>query len=162
MKDPYHFVKACRKVGGPENETVIKCLHYPPILKARTQKDGQIRCGEHSDFSLITLLFQDDKGGLEVQAKDGDFIPVPPIEGTIVVNIGDTMQRLTVDKLVSNVHRVVMPTTDEAKRSSRFSIAFFYNADRDYVVTCIGDSDKYEPITMAEFLKQKLEAVYLK
>ncbi|XP_070532481.1 uncharacterized protein [Ptychodera flava] len=162
LEDPYHFVKACRGIGGPENETVIKCIHYPAILENTDLKDDQIRCGEHSDLGLITLLFQDDKGGLEVQTKDGDFIPVPPIEGTIVVNIGATMQRWTADKLVSNVHRVVMPTTDEVKHLSRFAIAFFYNSDNDYVVTCIDGSDKYEPITMAEFLNQRLETVYLK
>ncbi|XP_070532482.1 uncharacterized protein [Ptychodera flava] len=161
LKDPYHFVKANKEIGGSENETMMRYIHYPAIEDDTELVEGQIRCGEHTDFGLITLLFQDDKGGLEVQTKDGEFIPVPPIEGTIVVNIGDLMQRWTTDKLVSNVHRVVMPKDEDARRSSRLSISFFYYPDRDYVVNCIDGSDKYQPITMGEFLKQKLEEAYL-
>ncbi|XP_070532477.1 uncharacterized protein [Ptychodera flava] len=160
LEDPYHFVKATREIHSFGNETMMRCVHYFAMTKDTELKEDQIRCGEHSDFCLITLLFQDDKGGLEVQTQDGEFIPVVPIEGTVVVNIGDFMQRWTADKLVSNVHRVVMPTTDGAKHSSRFSIAFFYNADKDHVATCIDGSDKYQPITMVEFMKQKLEETY--
>src|SRR5690349_755271 len=58
----------------------------------------------HLQFSrTLTVLFQDDVGGLEVETADGKFIPAVPIEGTVVINIGDLMQRWTSDVLRSTV-----------------------------------------------------------
>ncbi|CAG2238910.1 unnamed protein product [Mytilus edulis] len=83
-------------------------------LKLEVQ--GQVRCGEHSDYGTLTLLFQDNIGGLEVKSRDGEYIQAPPIPGTIVVNIGDLMQRWTSDKLIANKHRVLIPTEEMKKK----------------------------------------------
>ena len=50
----------------------------------------QVQLGEHTDYGTLTLLFQRNVGGLEVQTRrGGDYVPAPPIHGTILVNIGD-------------------------------------------------------------------------
>ncbi len=71
----------------------LRLLHYPPLQQP--PKLGQVRAGEHSDYGSITLLFQDEVGGLEVQTASGEWIAAPPIPGTVVVNTGDLMQRWT-------------------------------------------------------------------
>lgn len=54
-------------------------------------------------YSTLTVLFQDDVGGLEVETAKGVFVPATPIPGTVVINIGDLMQRWTSDVLRSTV-----------------------------------------------------------
>ncbi|XP_070532483.1 uncharacterized protein [Ptychodera flava] len=158
LEDPYLFVKAHEGIGGPDNDSAMRLLYYPPVPE--NVDIDQVRCGEHSDYGSITLLFQDSQGGLEVQVKDGDFIPATPIDGAVVVNIGDLMQRWTSDRFVSNVHRVVLPKTEDAGRSPRQSIAFFHNSDNMYVVRCVDGSDKYPPIATSLYLQQKFSATY--
>ncbi|XP_070532484.1 uncharacterized protein [Ptychodera flava] len=158
LEDPYLFVKAHEGIGGPHSDTAMRFLYYPPVPE--NVEVNQIRCGEHSDYGSITLLFQDSQGGLEVRAKNGEFIPATPIDGAIVLNIGDLMQRWTSDKLVSTVHRVVVPESEEAKRSLRRSIAFFHHPDNTHVVTCVDGSNKYPPITNDVYLQQRFSATY--
>ncbi|GMI97377.1 hypothetical protein like AT1G55290 [Hibiscus trionum] len=61
----------------------------------------------HSDGSLITVILQDDNGGLYVRATDGSWIHVQPINGALIVNIGDVLQIMSNDKYKSVEHRVV-------------------------------------------------------
>ena len=72
--------------------------HYPSIDAEKARSIGVPRLSAHRDFSpSITLLFQDDVGGLEVQRlemKEG-FVPVPPIKDTLVMNVGDVLMRWT-------------------------------------------------------------------
>ncbi len=56
-----------RYIGMAENPSVLRLLYYPPLPEESNIKPGQVRCGEHSDYGTITLLFQDDVGGLEVK-----------------------------------------------------------------------------------------------
>ncbi|XP_002740773.3 uncharacterized protein LOC100371184, partial [Saccoglossus kowalevskii] len=100
IEDPLLFVKAHNGIGSPANDTALRTLWYPPIPNDEI-KPNQIRCGEHSDYGSVTLLFQDDVGGLQIKNIDGTFVDAKPLEGSILVNIGDLMQRWTSDKLVS-------------------------------------------------------------
>ncbi|XP_077986153.1 uncharacterized protein LOC144440641 [Glandiceps talaboti] len=161
LEDPLLFVKANKGAGTAENNTTMRTLYYPPIPDNVQLKPNQIRCGEHSDYGPITILFQDNHGGLEIKTKDGMFIPATPIEGTVVVNIGDTMQRWTTDKLISTVHRVVIPDIAASKTSYRQSMAYFSNLDSATVVRCIDGSDKYPPVTGGDYLHQRFEATFL-
>ena len=77
-----------------------------PDLKANLKADlkvNQLRCGEHTDYGALTILFQDSMGGLEVFNRQGRYVSAPPIPDTVVVNLGDLMQRWTADVLVSTV-----------------------------------------------------------
>lgn len=85
---------------------------------------GQVRAGEHSDYGSITLLFQDQRGGLQVKSPNGQFVDATPIEDTCVVNAGDLLARWSNDTIKSTIHRVVEPPQGEGDtHPPRYSIA---------------------------------------
>ena len=79
--------------SGHNNQ--LRLLHYPPIPAAELENESSARMPAHSDWGSITILFQDDCGGLEVenQTAPGTFIPVQPLKDAIVMNIGDLLMR---------------------------------------------------------------------
>lgn len=137
--------------------SALRVLHYPPHPGAF---DGNLYgAGPHTDYGGLTLLAQDDAGGLEVRRRDGEWIAVDPVPGTFVCNIGDAMMRWTNDIYVSNAHRVVNRSGRE-----RYSAAFFYEPNPDAIVACIpgceGDGAKYPPVPFAQYLRSRLEPTY--
>ncbi|GAB5437729.1 isopenicillin N synthase family dioxygenase [Falsiruegeria mediterranea] len=102
--------------------SIQRLLHYPP----QTGKidESVMGIGAHTDYGNLTILAQDDVGGLQVMNRDGDWVEGPPIPGTFVINIGDLVQRLTNDVYLANLHRVVNTSGRE-----RYSIPFFIDAD---------------------------------
>lgn len=160
LEDPYFFVKKhklCGKKGGVMN---LRTLFYPGVNKSDVI-DGQFRCGEHSDYGGVIFLIQ-DRPGLEVRNRKGHWTPAPPIDGTVVVNIGDLMQRWTSDKLVAGKHRVILPESEEELRKSRQSIIFFGQPDHDEIIECIDGSEKYPPVGSGEYFAQKLLSIFKK
>lgn len=115
---------AVRHVG--QNFT-LRLLHYPPLAQA--PKPGQIRAGAHSDYGTLTLLFQDEVGGLEVLNRNGDWMAAPAIPGAVLMNTGDMTERWSNDVFRSTKHRVGLPQGEMAGRD-RYSIAFFANPMR--------------------------------
>lgn len=88
----------------------LRLLHYPSIPVSLLQGGLGSRAGSHSDYGSLTLLFQDNVGGLEVQdPSTGEFVSAPPIKDTIVINVGDLLARWSNDTLRSTLHRVVAP-----------------------------------------------------
>ncbi|XP_020913405.1 2-oxoglutarate-dependent dioxygenase htyE [Exaiptasia diaphana] len=96
IKSPDWLIKAHQNIGKPINSTAMRILYYPPITNDYVIKKDQVRCGEHSDYGSITLLFQDELGGLQVLPVHGDYIPAPTLPGCVIVNIGD-LQNVTRD-----------------------------------------------------------------
>ncbi|MEH2452866.1 isopenicillin N synthase family dioxygenase [Nostoc sp.] len=144
-----------------QNHT-LRWLHYPS-LQTRT-KPGQVRAGEHSDYGSITLLFQDDVGGLEVQTASGEWIAAPIIPDTVIVNTGDLIQRWTNHVFCSTKHRVMIPS-DNRVNQSRYSIAFFCHPNDDIEIACLESCQKeqspiYPPILAREYLLSRLQATY--
>jgi isopenicillin N synthase-like dioxygenase len=138
---------------------ILRLLHYPPHPG---EFDGSVYgAGAHTDYGNLTLLAQDETGGLEVRRRDGTWVGVPPQPGTFVCNIGDCLMRWTNDVYVSNAHRVVNRSGRE-----RFSIAYFGDPNADALVACLptvlapGEQPKYAPITYAEYLRSRYEATY--
>ncbi|MBN3873977.1 isopenicillin N synthase family oxygenase [Nostoc sp. JL33] len=144
-----------------QNHT-LRSLHYPRLQTP--PKPGQVRAGEHSDYGSITLLFQDDVGGLEVQTISGEWIAAPAIPDTVVVNTGDLMQRWTNHVFCSTKHRVMIPS-DNRVNQSRYSIAFFCHPNDHTEIACLESCQKeqspiYPPILAGEYLLQRLQATY--
>lgn len=146
---PGHFDASMR---GPTCTT--RLLHYPP-QPVRAQP-GQIGCGAHTDWGALTLLAQDDAGGLQVQRTDGSWLDVQPLPDALVVNTGDMMQRWTNDRWRSTVHRVV----NRRAGRDRWSIAYFFDLDADAVIeplpTCVSAErpPRYGPLSAGEHLAE--------
>lgn len=140
-----------------ENVT-LRFLHYPAGLLPSSS--AQLGAGAHTDYGSITLLFQDEVGGLEVQRADGAWQPAPPVQGAALVNTGDLMERWTNGRFRSTVHRVppISGTRD------RHSIALFVDPDAAVEVKCFEScvsSDRpprYPGITAGEHIRRKLAA----
>ncbi|KAI9447957.1 Clavaminate synthase-like protein [Lactarius indigo] len=154
-----------------EQQHNLRLLSYPSIKTSLLQKDGQARAGAHSDYGTLTLLFQDNVGGLEVEnPHTKHFQPAKPIPGTIVVNAGDLLSRWTNDVLRSTLHRVVAPPIQgaggEGMTPARQSIAFFCNPNRGVEVSCLpnchwpGNEAKYAPVRADEYLVSRLAETY--
>jgi len=110
---------------GTPNQT-MKIIRYPG--RARDASDQGV--GAHKDSGLLTLLVQDDRGGLQVQAEDGHWIDAVPVPGTFVVNIGELLELASNGYLKATVHRVVSPPPG----TERLSVAFFLGARLDATV----------------------------
>jgi len=138
----------------------LRFLHYPAGLAARGH--AQLGAGAHTDYGSITLLFQDDVGGLEVRGMDGRWHTASPIPGTVVVNTGDLMERWTNGRLRSTLHRV-RPVRGGR---DRYSIALFVDPDTDVSVetidSCISEThpNAFEPITAGEHIRRKIAATH--
>ena len=79
----------------PGHNNQLRLLHYPPVPASLIESQKAIRMDAHSDWPSITLLFQDDCGGLQIENPKvkGEFIDVPPLKDAIVMNLGDLMMR---------------------------------------------------------------------
>jgi isopenicillin N synthase-like dioxygenase len=105
---------------GSSPYVLMKHIGYHPQPGAHARLQG---VAAHLDFSLVTLTLQDDVGGLEVQRPSGEWVAVPPVRGTWLVNVGELLQFVTGGHLVATPHRVVNPSVSR----SRFSIPVFVN-----------------------------------
>jgi isopenicillin N synthase-like dioxygenase len=102
---------------------LFRIFRYPP------SRPGGWGVGEHTDYGLLTLMAQDTAGGLQVRGADG-WIDAPPIDGTLVCNVGDMLERLSGGRLVSAPHRVINTSGRE-----RLSFPVFYDPDFEALMT---------------------------
>lgn len=156
--DRNYFTETHREIFCGKNATTLRLTHYPPI--PLDLKPGSIRCGAHTDYGTITLLFQDSNGGLHVRDRGGNWISADPIPGTILVNVGDILQFWTSDKLIATEHRVLIPEDELRRRKSRRSIVLFVHPDSDVLIKPIDGSSNYKPITAKEYLFNKLSQTH--
>jgi isopenicillin N synthase-like dioxygenase len=144
--------------------SILRVIHYPPVLA----DVPNIRAGAHEDINVITLLLGADEGGLEVLARDGRWLPINPPAGSLVVNIGDMLQRLCNHVLPSTSHRVTNPKPERA-RFARYSMPYFLHFNPDFIIKtlpgCItpDNPDRYPvPIMAEDFLQERLREIKLK
>jgi len=102
-------------------------IYYPP--QPADSGNDQFGVAPHTDYGGLTLLNQDDTGGLQVRARSGEWVTAVPIPGTFVVNVGDLMARWTNDRFVSTPHRVV-----NSSKRARYSMALFFDPAFDTVI----------------------------
>lgn len=129
--DPHELTSRCSAGNGE-----VRITHYPPIPVEQLRTGSTFRISEHTDVGILTLLFQDSVGGLEIERQDNssEFMPVESSNiGEMIVNCGDTLQRWTANYLRSANHRVTYPQGLEENQDSlipaRYSVGFFGKAD---------------------------------
>ncbi|MDR3470399.1 MAG: 2-oxoglutarate and iron-dependent oxygenase domain-containing protein [Devosia sp.] len=137
--------------------TFLRLLHYP----TQPAEEGLFGSAPHTDYGFITLLAQDDVGGLEVKNKAGDWIAAPPIPDTFVMNVGDILARWSNDLFVSTPHRVINRSGRE-----RYSQPFFFDPSMDELIEALpptvpaGTSPKYAPVLYGEYLMERIDKNY--
>ncbi len=144
--------------------SILRPIHYPPIASPDVPN---VRAGAHEDINLITLLVGASAEGLEVLSRKGEWVPFTADADTIVVNIGDMLQRLTNHVYPSTTHRVVNPPGEKA-RQPRYSTPFFLHPNPDFMIAtlpgCISadNPNRYpEPILSQAYLEERLREIKL-
>jgi len=113
-------------------QTLLRVLRYPPLTGA--EPEGALRAAPHEDINLLTLLPAANEPGLQVRARDGQWLDVPCDFGMLIVNIGDMLQEASQGYYPSTTHRVVNPTGDAA-RKSRISLPLFLHPRPEVVLS---------------------------
>ena len=148
--------------AGHRETSTIRLNHYtvgdpvPADQRAGLENLGPVALGHHTDPGVLTLLIQDDTGGLQALNRSGAWIDVPPRPGTIVVNLGDVMQVWTNDRYRAAVHRVTPMTTTD-----RYSIPLFFNPSSDTIVEPVGElvdtQPRYRSFAWRDFIKGRMD-----
>lgn len=106
----------------------LKIVKYPDLAELGVEGEAQ-GVGPHKDSMLTSYLLQaSHHRGLQVQNHEGEWIDCPPIDGTLVVAVGQGMQALTRGVCLSTTHRVLSPARGAG---ARYSIPFFQGVSYD-------------------------------
>jgi isopenicillin N synthase-like dioxygenase len=136
-------------------------IHYPPkpVGQGGVSRTD-LGVGAHTDYGLVTVLWQDQVGGLEVQHED-QWLPVAPLPGALVINSGDLLARWSNDRLASTNHRVVSNGA-----SDRYSMAVFLDPNRETIVDptdCgleTGEEPHYLPIVVGDHIAARFDSSF--
>ncbi|KAI0811572.1 hypothetical protein GGR55DRAFT_643707 [Xylaria sp. FL0064] len=163
--------------SGVNNQ--LRLLHYPPVEVEKVVKGEVARMPAHSDWGTITMLFQDSRGGLQVEDPKGlgHCVDATPLPGALVMNVGDLLMRWSNDYLKSTLHRVTLPPLPQEEEEeggsrplmtrSRYSIPYLVAPDPMAVVECLStctnaqNPPRYPPITQEEYRKMRARGQYL-
>lgn len=138
--------------------TWLRLLHYP----ARPPRDDVYGSAPHTDFGCLTVLAQDDVGGLQVRTPDGTWVDAPHLPGSFVVNVGQMLHQWSNGRLLATPHRVINPTGGE-----RWSVPFFYDPNVAVTVEplrcCVDDAhpSRFAPVVFGDYVRHQLEGSYL-
>ncbi|KAL5569873.1 hypothetical protein UlMin_026448 [Ulmus minor] len=130
----------------------LRIINYTPPKNVEEEVEG---LGMHTDMSCITIVYQDEIGGLQVRSKEGRWLNINPCEETLVVNIGDLMEAWSNGKWRSSEHRVVLKRSDV----NRFSLAFFWCFEDQKVIFApnevVGEGHLrvYKPFVCEDYLR---------
>lgn len=138
--------------------TWLRLLHYPP--HPPEAPDDQFGSAPHTDYGFLTILAQDDSGGLQVRGNDGEWIDAAPVPGTFVVNVADILMRWTDGVLRSTPHRV-----RNLSGRDRYSLPYFYDPDMNSVVERLpgpnaGAAPRWGPVRFGDYVMERLDKNY--
>ncbi len=131
--------------------------HYPPV----PAEDNQFGIAPHSDHGFLTLLPVTEEPGLQIRATTGRWLPANTIDGAIIVNTGEFLNRWTNGRFMATPHRVVPTGRD------RYSVAFFFNPSWDTVAdplpTCTGPDNppRFKPVRFLDYRNWYLNQNFL-
>ncbi|KAF2087332.1 Clavaminate synthase-like protein [Saccharata proteae CBS 121410] len=159
--------------SGHNNQ--LRLLHYPPTEKAKLETNTVARMPAHSDWGSITMLFQDECGGLEVEDphEQGKFLKATPVKNALIMNVGDLLMRWSNDYLKSTLHRVTAPPAQEGRDGgdanltrARYSIPYFVSPDPEALIECLeacqnsANPVKYEPVVQEDYRRMRAKLQY--
>lgn len=159
IEDSDYFTKTHIPMDDIHNFTTLRLLNYPPIFDESDDLQNVVRCGEHSDYGTITLLFQDGTSGLEVKTRNGDYIPVTPIPGNVLVNVGNILDYMTEGKLIAAKHRVIV--SDVTKHQQRRSAAFFVHPSHNVEIQRLTGPKNPKPFNAYDFVQKFFDETYV-
>lgn len=139
-----------------DGNSILRLLHYPPV----SPDAPGVRAGAHEDINVITLLLGAEEAGLELLSRDGEWLSVPAPPGSLVINVGDMLQRQTGGILPSTTHRVVNPAP-ERRHLSRYSMPFFLHYRPDWFIEPFVARDDMPAILADDYLMQRLQEIKL-
>ncbi|KAI1336767.1 thymine dioxygenase [Xylariaceae sp. FL0016] len=163
--------------SGANNQ--LRLLHYPPVEVERLASNAVARMPAHSDWGTITMLFQDECGGLQVEdpIKAGAFIDVTPMRNALIMNVGDLLMRWSNDHLKSTLHRVTLPPIAPSCKANeevvkcmteaRYSIPYFVSPDPQSIIECLprctGEDRpaKYGPVVQEDYRRMRAKGQYI-
>ena len=133
-------------------------IYYPP--QPRELGQTQFGVAPHTDYGCLTLLWQDQVGGLEVQTHDGEWVTAHPLEGTLVVNVGDLLMRWTNNVFKSVQHRVI-----NRQECERYSMVLAWDPNFDTLIDpsvfCSeGEKSLYPPIQCGDYVLSRFDASF--
>lgn len=140
-----------------ENHATLRMLHYPPTKL----EDNDFGTGPHTDNSFLTILARMEVPGLAIQLPSGEWITPPLIPGTLLVNIGNMLRRMSNDRFLSTPHGVIVEGDKD-----RYSIAYFHSPHPYRMIEVLPsctDADhppKYEPALYADLIMEFFSANY--
>ncbi len=144
-----------------EGNSILRLLHYPPIPEGVDPRC--VRAAAHEDINFITILPAATTSGLQLKDRDGTWLDIESDYGTLIVDAGDMLARITNDVIPSTTHRVINP--QDGKNTSRYSMPFFMHPHPESLLSCLpscrGNQAKYPDITAHEFLMQRLREIGL-
>ncbi|KAF6177044.1 hypothetical protein GIB67_015919 [Kingdonia uniflora] len=136
-----------------DHTSFIRLNHYSPCPSPHLA----LGVGRHKDAGALTVLAQDDVGGLDVKRRtDGEWVRVKPIPDSYIINVGDIIQVWSNDRYESAEHRVMVNSERE-----RFSIPFFFNPSHYVMVkpieelTTVNNPAKYKEYNWGKFFKTR-------
>ena len=119
-----------------------------------------MRKGAHTDYECFTTVWQ-DREGLQMLSRDGEWLILPPVDGSFAVNLGDLMQQWTNDLFVSTMHRVI-----NTSGSTRHSLVQFFGADYavevEAIPGCVGPGNpwRYAPTKAGDHSERMVARTY--
>lgn len=136
--------------------TFLRLLHYPP--HPVDAPEGVFGSAPHTDYGFLTLVSQDDAGGLQVRNTEGDWIDAPPRAGAFVMNVGDILHRWSNGRFISTPHRVLNRSGRE-----RYSCPFFFDPNMHSLIEPVtgvegGSHARYQPVVYGRYLMERIWA----
>jgi len=155
LNQPVDFFRECYKKPLARGQLV----YYPPST-AGDEAEERFGVAPHTDFGVLTLLLQDNSGGLQVLSKSKKWIEAPPIEGTLVCNIGDLLARWSNNRFTSTLHRVI-----NRSEKARYSIPVFFDPHTDTIIDPIDlgvskEHSKFSPVTAGQHIASRNKASF--
>lgn len=130
-------------------------VYYPD--QSDNLDSDQFGVGPHTDFGVLTVLAQDNVGGLEVETIDGEWIKAPPIPGSLIVNVGDLLHRWTNGAYKSTPHRVI-----NASGRERLSLVLAFDPNPETIINShdVSRHNSYKTITCGDYLSWRFKKAF--